>query len=416
MKRYVIGLDIGTTSAKAVAVAQDGSMLAQANAGYALLTSGCRVEQRPQDWIDASIQILRTVTDSLPDALPAGLSLSTQGATTTAVDAAGSPIGNAITWMDTRATREAGEIEAALGAEYIYRRSGWRVSPSLDAAKIRHMRGDPAYDGAAMFLSTIEIMNAWLTGRAVIDPSNAAIRQLFDVEGGCWDDRLIGAAGITRENLAEVLPSGALVGGLCAHAAAQTGLPAGLPVFNGAHDQYCAAIGAGAVSEGDVLLSAGTAWVLLGITAAPLYTPSYIAPGKHPVAGLYGAMASLSCSGASLQWFKNGFLPDGFEEINHAVAKRRGRTGDLFFYPYLAGANYPVWKPDVRGMFAGLSLEHDRFDLACAIMEGVAFSVRRGVDDLTRQRHEHPPHPDHGRRGEERRMVPDGCRRHGPAG
>ena len=122
--------------------------------------------------------------------------------------------------------------------------------------------------------------------------------------------------------------------------------------------------------------------VLMGIGRKPLFTKSYIAPGKHPVKGLYGAIASLVCSGTSLQWFKNEFLPEDFQTMNMEAAKRRERTEELFFYPYLAGANYPIWNLRAKGAFTGLTLEHDRFDLARAVMEGVAFGARRGVMDF----------------------------------
>lgn len=131
-----------------------------------------------------------------------------------------------------------------------------------------------------------------------------------------------------------------------------------------------------------MLLSAGTTWVLMGISKSPLFTESYIAPGKHPVEGLYGAIASLVCSGASLQWFKNNFLPEEFDEMNRVVATRRDKTGELTFFPYMAGANYPLWQLNAKGAFTGIGLEHDRFDFARAIMEGVAFGIRRAVEDF----------------------------------
>ena len=80
-----------------------------------------------------------------------------------------------------------------------------------------------------------------------------------------------------------------------------------------------------------------------------------------------------------MQWLKNEFLPESFDEMNREVEKRREKTKDLFFYPYLAGAPYPIWNQNAKGVFAGLTLEHDRFDLARALMEGVAFGVKRGL-------------------------------------
>lgn len=379
---YILGLDIGTTCTKALLADDKGNVLGVGSSGYRLLSNGCKIEQSAQDWIDAAVLAVKEVLQGRDSAQVAGISMSTQGASTVAVDKDGAFIGNAITWMDTRSVKEVEEIDAELGGEYVYRTSGWKLNPALDAAKQRHMKKDPGFAGAVKFLSTLEVLNGFLTGNAVIDPTNAAIRQLYNVEKGCWDEKLLKAADTTKEELPEVIPAGEKVGTLTEKAAEAMGLPAGIPVFNGAHDQYCASIGGGVVNEGEMLLSAGTTWVLMGMGKKPLFTDTYIAPGKHPVEGLYGAMASLVCSGASLQWFKNEFLPEDFQKMNEEAAQRREKTKDLFFYPYLAGANYPIWNLKAKGAFTGVTLEHDRFDFARAIMEGVAFGVKRAVKDF----------------------------------
>lgn len=380
---YVIGLDIGTTCTKALAVDDRGQVAAAGSSGYELFSRGGCVKQRAEDWILASVKAVREAVKRIPAHEVAGLSVSAQGGSTVAVDDRGNFIGNSITWMDTRAQKEADEIEEELGGEYIYHTSGWKINPALDAAKIRYMKRDRAYKGADMYLTTLEVVNRFLTGEPVIDPTNAAMRQLYNVEKNDWDEKLMKAAGVTREELPIVRPTSMKIGELQREAACKMGIREGIPVFNGAHDQYCASIGAGAVHEGDMLLSAGTTWVLMGIGEKPLFTKSYIAPGKHPVEGLYGAMASLVCSGASLQWFKNEFLPEDFGRMNEEAAARREKAKDLFFYPYLTGAFYPNWNVKAKGILTGFTLEHDRFDFARAIMEGVSFGVKRAVKDFS---------------------------------
>ena len=379
---YVIGLDIGTTCTKALLSDADGKILSVGSSGYPLLSDGSHIEQRAEDWIKASVAAVHEVIKDIAAEEVAGISLSTQGGSTVAIDKDGRFIGNAVTWMDTRAKEEAEEIERELGNEYIYHTTGWKINPALDASKLRCLKKEKKYAGARQWLTTLEVMNRFLTGRAVIDPTNAAMRQLYHVEQNRWDKKLMQAAGIEESELPEVLPTGVFLGTLQKEAADKLGLQEGVSVFNGAHDQYCASIGAGAVNVGDMLLSAGTTWVLMGIGDKPLFTESFIAPGKHPVEGLYGAIASLVCSGASLQWFKNEFIPEDFEELNKEAAQRREKAKELFFYPYLAGANYPIWNLNARGAFTGLALEHDRFDMARAIMEGVAFGVRKSIADF----------------------------------
>ena len=377
---FVIGLDIGTTCVKALILARDGRIAASGSRELKLFSNGCHMEQRAEDWTEAATAAVREALREIDGSRVEAVSLSTQGASTVALDRDGKTIGNALTWMDSRSVEEAAELERKLSNEYIYGATGWKVNPSLDAAKIMHMKKQPRYGKASSFLSTLEFMNRFLTGSAVIDPTNAAMRQLYHIGNGCWDSRILEASGIREQELTPVLPSGAEVGKLCKNAADLMGLKTGIPVFNGLHDQYCAAVGAGAVHEGDMLLSAGTAWVLLGVGTKPLKTKSFIAAGKHPVDGLYGSLASLICSGGSLQWYRNHFLREDFGEMDREVAKRKDE--DLCFYPYLAGAAYPIWNPKAKGAFTGITLAHDRFDFARAIMEGVTFGAKRGLEDF----------------------------------
>lgn len=378
-----IGLDVGTTGAKALLVDNKGTVLGKGYAGYRLLTNGCCIEQRPDDWAECSADAIQQAIEGHNPSNIAAISLSTQGASTVAMDALHRPIGNALTWMDARAATEASELAMRIGDDYIYHNTGWRISASLDAAKIMYMKRQRIFQNAKRFLSTLEYMNLFLTGEAVCDPSNSSIRQVYNVNTHDYDRKILDIAGISRSELPRVIPTGAIVGHISQSAAASTGLKPGTPVYNGAHDQYCASIGAGAIEKGDMLLSAGTTWVVMGINDNPMFTPTYIAPGVHPIPGLYGAIASLVNSGASMQWYKNEFLNTDFDEINKQAASRASKMHDLFFYPYLSGAGYPLWNSSIRGSFMGISFEHDRFDFARAIMEGVAFGVRRTVADFS---------------------------------
>ena len=382
MKQYVIGIDVGTTCTKVIVIDNHGRIAGQGSQGYELISTGVCVEQRAEDWILATTTAIRQATEHLDKSHICGISCSTQGGSTVAVDKDGSFIGNAWTWMDRRSTKEVQQITEILGNEYVYRTTGSRISAALDAAKIRNMKSLREYDEAVCYLTTLEVVNNFLTGNPVIDPSNAAMRQLLNIDQIDWDDEMLAVAGISRQELPDILPAGALVGTLCESAAAATGLPSGIPIYNGAHDQYCASIGAGAIQAGDMLLSAGTTWVLMGITEKPMYTDSYIVPGRHPIDGLYGAIASLVGSGASMEWFRKNLMSADFDIMNRVVPERMDSTRDLFFFPYVNGAPYPIHNAAAKGVFAGITLEHDQFDMARALMEGVAFGVRRATEDF----------------------------------
>lgn len=382
MNQYVIGIDVGTTCTKVIAIDQNGKIVGQGSQGYSLISSGDKIEQRAEDWIQAVKISLIAATDKLDKTCIQGISCSTQGGSTVAVCEDGSFIGNAWTWMDRRSTEQAKVIQDAIGNEYIYRTTGSRISPALDAAKVMNMKADPTYKDASMFLTTLEVINRWLTGKNCIDPSNAAMRQLMNIDNLDWDNTILATCGITRNELPEIYPAGELVGTITQEVSDSTGLPAGIPVYNGAHDQYCASIGAGAIHAGDMLLSAGTTWVLMGISDRPMYTDSFVVPGKHPIDGLYGAIASLVGSGASMEWFHKNLMSADYDSMNEVVPQRVDTTKELFFYPYVNGAPFPIHNRNAKGVFAGITLEHDQFDFARAVMEGVAFGLRLAIQDF----------------------------------
>jgi len=373
----VIGLDVGTTGTKAVVVNERGQVLSGGYKEYGLVSVYGRVTQNANDWWDAAQFAINEAVSKIDnkDEIVA-ISLSTQGSSMVPVDEKGEPIYDVITWMDTRSKAEADELSATIGAEKIYRKCGWQVSPVLDAAKLIWLRKNEkdVFAKADCFISTLEFINMHLTGRKVIDPTNAAIRQLFNIETGDWDDELLSAAGVTRERLPEVLPVGALVGNLTEEAAKALNLSTNVKVYNGAHDQYCASLGSGAVEVGDMLLATGTTWVVLGITPDLLYTDSHISPGIHP-AGAYGAMASIVSAGSALNWYKKNIIGDSFKVIDEEAAKRRDEAKDLFVLPYVCGAGFPHGLPELRGSMFGLDVGHDKFHIARAAMEGVAFEA-----------------------------------------
>ncbi|MDR1566390.1 MAG: hypothetical protein LBS48_03785 [Treponema sp.] len=380
---YVLGIDVGTSGTKAILMAEAGNIAGQGYEGYRLYSEGNRVEQESGDWWDACVKAVRRAAPENKARNIKAISLSTQGATMTALDRRGKPLGRALTWMDRRARVQSEKLESLLGNEAIYRISGWRAGPGNDAAKILWMRQSGAYRDAALYLSTLEYMNLRLTGRAVIDPTNAAIRQLFNTGSGCWDKTILDALGISEKELPEIAPTGSLIGGLTAEAASALGLTKDTPVYNGAHDQYCASIGCGAVNAGDMLVSTGTAWVLMGITETPIFSDTYIAACPHPAKGLYGNMASLAGAGAAYQWIKDTFLPgESFDAIDEKAAAEAPKCGNLFFLPWLAGASYPAWNPAARGGFIGMDFAANPYALALAVMESAAFSLNNAVTDF----------------------------------
>jgi len=137
------------------------------------------------------------------------------------------------------------------------------------------------------------------------------------------------------------------------------------------------------VKSGDMLVSTGTAWVLMGITEKPIFSDTYISACTHPTEGLYGNMVSLSGVGASYQWIKDSFFPtEDFPSIDKKAAGEKAKCANVFFVPWLSGAGYPVWNMNARGGFIGLDFSHGPYSIALAVMESAAFCLKSAMKDF----------------------------------
>lgn len=373
---YILGLDVGTTGTKALVIDEKGTVIAGGYKEYSLISDGVRVTQNAADWWDAAVFAVKKATEDVDKSEIVALSMSTQAASMFPSDKNGDPIYEVITWMDSRSSAEADLLSDTLGAEKIYRKTGWLPNAVLDAAKILWLKyyEPEIFKKADKFISTVEYMNMKLCGKCVIDGTNAAMRQMFNIQTKVWDDEILSAVGITKDRLPEIAPIGAKIGNLTESAAEALGLPTSVTVYNGAHDQYCATLGCGAVNAGDMLLATGTTWVVLGVTDDILYTENHICPGIHPAEGKYGALASLVSAGSALNWYKK-IIDGDFKLMDAEAEKRRNSAENLFVLPYLCGAGFPHNKPEMRGMMFGLDVGHDKYDIALAMMEGVAFEA-----------------------------------------
>ena len=394
MTDILIGLDVGTTATKAVAFDPAGVAQAEASSGYGLLTPGHGwVEQDPEALWRAVVEVLRAVAGRLgPDDRVRALAQSSQGGTTIPVDAAGAPLGNAISWMDTRAAEQAAAVRAQVGAEFIRTTTGWPLQAALPLQHIGWFRDHrpQLYASARHYLFVNDFIGQRLTGRLCMNPTDAGITQLFSIATGDWDERLLALVGVRRDQLSPVHPAGHLVGPLNAEVATATGLPAGLPVANGAHDQYCAAVGTGVMQPGKVLLSCGTAWVVLAvIDDLEVGLRSGTAVGRHVLDGFWGALRSIGAVGSSLEWLIDNVWggraasagrADLYAAINAGAARAAPGAGGLLCYP-LAGGHAASFGPAYGG-FVGLSLPHTRDDMARAVMEGIALELRWAVSEM----------------------------------
>ncbi len=385
--KYLLGIDIGTTGTKSALFSVDGNLVDISYKGYELsYPHEGWVEQDPEDWWRALIDTVRDIiarNESGKDVV--AMSLSTQGGALVLLDDNFNSICPSVSWLDTRANETTELLLQRISIEELYRMSGWSIINGLNFPVIFWFkeRRPELYKNARFFASTIDYINYLLTGRFVIDYSNLALTMFMDLKRKDISDSALHIDGIDRSNVPEILPSGQVIGKLTEEAAKELGLSPDVIVVSGAHDQYCANIGAGAVESGDCVLSTGTAWVLLA-TCDRLYfderslssssITQSIFPGIHPIEGKYGLMTSVPFGGNSLKWFRDVMKPGtSYEQLDRKAAEAACGSDNLMFIPISSSGSG-------KGAFLGIDGMHKDFHFIRAVMEGVSFVNRKHLE------------------------------------
>ena len=371
----LVGLDVGTTGVKAIAVSPDGEVLASATRGYPLSTPRPGwAEQDPDDWWRAARASLAEVTARRD---VAGIGLSGQMHGLVVLDAEGRVIRPAILWNDQRTAAECAEIEERVGLDRLLELTGNRALTGFTAPKLLWLRRhEPdVYARIARVLLPKDYVRLRLTGEWAIDAADASGTLLFDVAGRRWSEEVLDALELPPTWFPPVLESPE-VSGSC------IGLLPGTPVAAGAGDQPAAALGVGIDRPGPVSVVLGTSGVVLAALPGYAHDPSgSVHAFCHAVPGAWQAMGVMLSAAGSLEWFRDRLAPGLAFEVLVAEAESwaPGAEG-LLFAPYLAGERTPHADPDARAAFVGLQLRHDRGALARAVLEGVAFGLRDSLD------------------------------------
>ena len=380
MERCLLGIDIGTTGTKTLLFSETGRLLGHAYRSYPTRTPKVGFcEQDPGDWWRAVTETVRELCASPGIAQTvAAISLSLQGGTVVPVDARCKPLRPAIVWNDQRCTQEREKFLQEVGsADSMYRLTGWHLLQGLPALAIRWIRNhEPElFAQTVRFMTVPDYISYRMTGIAAVDPSNFGINQLGNIQTGRYDEAILRFAGITEAQVSPVVPTGTVIGPLTPHAAEELGLSPKTLLVAGAHDQYAVTTGAGMTKPGDILIGSGTSWVVTSLSDRPSFERS-LSQSVSGIPGIWGSLLSLSAGGVYLEWLRNNISPGSvidYEAINRESAQRKAAEDGLFFYPAAGfsapGATLP------KGTFLGLDLSHDRYHMARAIMEGVAFQV-----------------------------------------
>ncbi len=383
----IVGLDLGTSGMKAVAINHAGKILARASAKYITHRpeSGAS-EQNPMDWIDAVKEVSEKIKIATHNAPWSAIGLSGMLPTLVTVDKNGKPMGTAITWEDGRAEAQGDTLRQQFGEDALYRRTGQWVDgryllPML--ARLSIVEPDRV-EHSSTLLGAKDFLYSWLTSTFVTDPSIATGFGCYDIHGGTWDSDVIDeySQNYPLLTLPDIVPSKTL-SPLTATAADVLGLTAGIPVCVGAADSVLGAIGMGANKPGDVAYVAGTSTIILGISDSPTYDPEHrylITPMVDE--GTWGLEMDLLATGSAIRWLSQ-LLNLADEKDLLALASTSLADRAPVFLPYLApGEQGALWDPSLTGSIWGLDLGHSAADIARGLIDGIVNESARCIRTL----------------------------------
>jgi xylulokinase len=379
----VIGLDIGTTGARALAVDTSGDVVGEASAEYPLHTPHPGwSEQDPEDWWEATRKVLAKVAGEAHGAV-VGLGLTGQMHGSVFLDAHDRVIRPALLWNDQRTVAQCAEITDRLGRERLLAIAGNPALTGFQAPKVLWLREqEPSnFNQVAHVLLPKDFIRLRLCGEFATDASDAAGTLFLDLRRRDWSPEILDALELPIAWLPKVCEGPEVTG----HLRADVGLPAGIPIAAGGGDNAAAAVGTGIIAPGLVSSSIGTSGVLFAHTPGFMPDPSgRLHAFCHAVPDAYHLMGVILSAGGSLRWWRdvlgNKLTYDELAEI--AASAPPGSEG-LLFLPYLTGERTPHLDPFARGAFVGLTARHGLAHLTRAVMEGVVYAMNNSLEIMT---------------------------------
>jgi xylulokinase len=387
---YTLGVDIGTFESKGVLVDDAGRIVSMAARPHQMIVPcpGWAEHRAEEDWWGDFVGITRTLlakSGIRPDGIRA-VATSAIGPCMLPVDEDGRPLMNGVLYgVDTRASAEIADLDAAVGPDVILQRGGNALTSQSVGPKILWLRRNrpEIWAQTARVLTSTSYLTFRLTGSYVIDHYTAAnFSPLYDIARRDWCFDLADIC--SRDQLPRLMWSTGIAGHVTPEAAAATGLAAGTPVTCGTIDAAAEAVSVGVRQPGDMMLMYGSTIFVILVADRPLSEPSlFHAPWLFP--GSHAAMAGLATSGTLTHWFRDQMARDLPRETAFAAlaaeaeASPRGAKG-LIVLPYFSGERTPIHDPLAKGTIFGMNLTHTRGDLYRATLEGIACATRAITD------------------------------------
>lgn len=391
----LLGIDIGTSSAKAVLFDSELSRtVAVAGREYPInKPAPDRAEQDPDEWWRATIAVVRQVTAQARRKDVAAISFSGQMHGTVLLDRAGVPLHPAIIWADQRSPAACATLTAKVGPEYYASITGTVPAVGFQGPTLVWLaEHEPELLAqTAQVILPKDYVRLRLTGEIATEVSDAASTGVFNISSQSWATELLANVGLAETLFPPVLASTDIAGQLRPEAAEALGLAAGLPVIAGCADQPAQAVGNGLIAPGKASVTTGsggqvfTPLQLAGSSPEEtIRTDSRLHVFNHAVPNMWYVLGAILSAGLSLRWLRQvtGLegRDDAYPRLSAEAATVPVGAAGLIFLPYLSGERTPYMDPLARGSFIGLSAYHHRGHLARAVMEGVALALRQALE------------------------------------
>jgi xylulokinase len=384
---YLIGIDIGTSGAKAVVMEREGHLVSAAGSEYPIdIPRQGWAEQDPKVWLEAAIRVTRQAVQmaGIDPHLVSGIGLAGQMHSLVCIDTNGNVLRPAILWADQRSARQVRSLTSRFGQENL---AAWTGNPLAAGFMLASwawiLENEPHLAAQTRWLM---LPKDWVryqfTGQVNSDPSDASATLLFDPHQLSWSEPILRTVGLDQRQLPPVKASHALAGYLLPEIAAGCGLPEGIPVAMGCSDVSAQALAMGIVEPGTVSVTIGTGGQLFAPVARPRHDPALrMHLFCHALPDTWHQEAAILSAGLALRWLRDNICSGmDYGTLADAAAGVDAAMDGLYFFPYLNGERTPYMDPGLRAAYIGLELRHKQPHLVRAAMEGVVFAMRQGLD------------------------------------
>lgn len=390
--RCIAAFDIGTTAVKAVLVGYDGEVLTTCSKDIPTLFDGDHKEQDPHVWWNAFCELSHVMMMQYPNVIVNGIVMSGQMQDVIPVDQNLQPTSSAILYSDSRAELEAKELLDSVGEEKIFEITGNHCDGSLSLPKIIWLKKNKPeiYEKTFCFLiSSKDYVVAQLTGVCAGDHTACSTACAMDIRTKTWSDLLLTKAGVEAEHMPRLFAPHEMVGQITASAAKASGYPAGIPVYAGVGDAGATTLASGIMEEGQFNINLGTSGWVATVSEKAAYNAGGIFNLAAMPAGKIINVVPFLNAGNVHRWLSVLFSGKD-QDADYLETERLINSGvpgahGLFALPYLLGERFPVLDPSVRGVFAGITPETEKGDFVRAMLEGVAYAIRQGMEMISRQ-------------------------------